>query len=322
MQDATVWVVPTADETPNWKKIFLVFTPTVWASSVVVYFLSSILVYFLGKVALRNHQKEHVLFRSFYGALFAMYGVFVVNSTGFAYTTRLRTFVIFWSLFCIHWYTAYTTSLVSLMTSPIYVEKLKNFEDIKRSEYHFGMTLPTTKYFRSKNDDIGSFVLENVQLCNSSKICLHRLIKEKKFSVAISHRYLEYVINEFKKEGKPIIRVLDDTIVQTPIEMLLFKGNPLLNRFNDLLLRIVEAGLITVWTKQIQTDVFQQGYKTNENVALSLEHLQGAFFLLLFGLIVSFICFAFQVLHYKLKIFLFSWIPNLNLNVFFNESLK
>ncbi|CAO1421445.1 unnamed protein product [Diamesa hyperborea] len=245
MEDTTVWVVLIADEIPNWRKIFLVFTPTVWILTTVVYLISSILVYFLGKAALTNDQKEHVLYRSFHGALFAMYGVFVVNSTGFAYTSRIRHFVIFWSLFCIHWYTAYTTSLVSLMTSPIHVEKLRTFDDLKRSKFNFGMTLPTTKYFRSQNDTIGSFILKNVQLCNSTKICLHRLTKEKKFSIAISQRYLEYVINEFKEDGKPIVRVLDDKIVQTPIEMLMFKGNPLLNRFNDLLLRIVEAGLIT-----------------------------------------------------------------------------
>lgn len=301
MEDTTVWVVLIADEIPNWRKIFLVFTPTVWTLTAVAYLLSSILVYFLGKAALTKDQKEHVLFRSLHGALFAMYGIFVVNSTGFAYTTRLRNFVFFWSLFCIHWYTAYTTSLVSLMTSPIHVEKLRNFEDLKRSKFQFGMTLPTTKYFISQNDSIGSYVLENVQLCNSTKICLHRLTKEKKFSIAISQRYLEYVINEFKEEGKSIVRVLDDKIVQTPIEMLMFKGNPLLNRFNDLLLRIVEAGLITVWTKQIQRDVIRQDFKTNENLPLSLGHLQGAFFLLLFGLIVSFICFTIQILHFKFK---------------------
>lgn len=301
MEDTTVWVVLIADEIPNWRKIFLVFTPTVWTLTAMVYLASSVLVYFLGKAAVTNDQKEHVLYRSFNGALFAMYGVFVVNSTGFAYTTRLRHFVIFWSLFCIHWYTAYTTSLVSLMTSPIHVEKLRNFDDLKRSKFNFGMTLPTTKYFRSQNDNIGSFILENVQLCNSSKICLHRLTKEKKFAIAISQRYLEYAINEFKDEGKPIVRVLDDKIVQTPIEMLMFKGNPLLNRFNDLLLRIGEAGLISAWTKQIQSDVVRQHYKTNENLALSLQHLQGAFFLLLFGLIISFLCFLTQILHYKLK---------------------
>lgn len=111
------------------------------------------------------------------------------------------------------------------MTLSINVETLRNFEDIKRCEFHFGMTLPTTRYFQSKKDDIGNFVLENVQLCNSSKICLHRLTN-KKNSVAINRRYLECVINEFKEKEKPIIRVLDDTIVQTPIEMLIFKGNP------------------------------------------------------------------------------------------------
>ncbi|CAO1443385.1 unnamed protein product [Diamesa serratosioi] len=306
MQDATVWVVSVADKIPNWRKIFLVFTPTVWAMSAIVYLLSSILVYFLGLVALKNNQMEHALYRSFSGAFFATYGVFMVNSTGSARTIRLRSFLIFWSLFCIHWYTAYTTSLVSLMTSPMYVEQLESFKDMKRSEFRFGMTLPTTKYFQSHHDEIGNVVLANVQLCSSSLKCLHQLTKEKKFAVAISREYLEYVINKFKdEEGKPLIRALDDTIVQTPIEMLLFKGNPLLNRFNDLLLRIVEAGLIIVWTKQIQSDVFRQSDKlaiTNEHLPLSLLHLQGAFFLLVFGLIVSFVCFIFQVLYYKLQI--------------------
>lgn len=114
------------------------------------------------------------------------------------------------------------------------------------------------KYFRSENDEIESFVLENFQLCSSLKKCLHQLTKDKKFAVAVSQ---QYVINEFKEEGKPLNRALDDTIVQTPIEMLMYKGNPLLNTFNVLLIRIVEAGLITEWTKQIQRDVFRQGDK-------------------------------------------------------------
>ena len=64
MHDATIQVVSVADIIPNWRKMFLVFTPTVWAASAIVYLLVSIIVYLLGIVAMKNEQKEHVSYRS------------------------------------------------------------------------------------------------------------------------------------------------------------------------------------------------------------------------------------------------------------------
>lgn len=78
-----------------------------------------------------------------------------------------------------HWATAYSTSLTSMMTSPKYDQKIKSFEDILRNRFGFGMTATTTRLFEKIDgkfeDEISKKINRDYILCKSAPECLKRV---------------------------------------------------------------------------------------------------------------------------------------------------
>ena len=95
------------------------------------------------------------------------------------------------------------------------------------------------------------------------------------------------------------------------------KGNPLLHRFNEIITRMLEAGLFEKWWKDFLSnsrldenpiddddgDTKFSDFATNElntdYITFSLNHLQGVFHILLIGHIFNFIIFLVEVRYYK-----------------------
>ena len=148
MKDATIWVVPVSSAIPNWKKLFFIFTPTVWVISLITFLLVAVTTY-----CLSLDEKKMSSFKSFLNVLMVTYSIVLNQTRGdIPDSTKMRIFLFIYSIFSMHWSTAYSTSLTSMMTSPSYDEKISSFDDILRNNLGFGMTLPTTRLFQ-KNDE-------------------------------------------------------------------------------------------------------------------------------------------------------------------------
>jgi len=118
-QDKTTWVVPEADIIPKWRSLVAIFHPNVWLVSMIVYAIVSITTCLLGK-SIKSTQ-EYAMFRTIYGTSLSTWCTLVGSAPAiFPKTTRLRVFVFLWGLFSLHWYTAYTTCLISMLTTPQY----------------------------------------------------------------------------------------------------------------------------------------------------------------------------------------------------------
>lgn len=67
--------------------------------------------------------------------------------------------------------------------TPLYKEQLGSITDIIKSGIDFGMTQPTTRYFRSDDntttDKTETEILSGYKLCESAPICLQRIARKK-----------------------------------------------------------------------------------------------------------------------------------------------
>lgn len=97
----------------------------------------------------------------------------------------------------------------------------------------------------------------------------------------------------------------------------MIKGFPLVNRISKLQMLLESNGLITKWDSDIQFKVLKIESEPDHK-PLSLDHLQGAFFIWALGLICSIIVYIFEHIISSLNIYKRKFL-NTKLNVSIKE---
>jgi hypothetical protein len=110
--------------------------------------------------------------------------------------------------------------------------------------------------------------------------------------------------NEFLDQGKKLnLSPFNEDVINNHIFMLLKRGNCLLDRINDIIFRVVEAGLPDKFLGDILGTRLQYSISRSmedlyeEYVSITVSHLQSAFVLLCLGYLLSVITFIMEILH-------------------------
>jgi hypothetical protein len=152
-----------------------------------------------------------------------------------------------------------------------------------------------------------SNVHKNLANCPSYKFCEDWAKYYKNVSILSDDIEAEfrYALGDFVGENsKPLLCSLEDGVIfPAGLTMLMFQGDPLMRRINEIIDRVAEAGLYNHWIslelnwRKIlfrRIAIVQQldGY-----YSFKLYHMQTAFYLLLIGWCLSAFCFVFEVLY-------------------------
>jgi hypothetical protein len=84
------------------------------------------------------------------------------------------------------------------------------------------------------------------------------------------------------------------------------KWNPVLNRFNDMITRVLESGILGHWIEsglhmqRLYAGVTEMKTTTGEYSDISLEHAQGIFAVLVPGLLLSVVIFFMELSYHKI----------------------
>jgi hypothetical protein len=150
-------------------------------------------------------------------------------------------------------------------------------------------------------------VQRNRANCPSFEVCVEWAKYQKNVSIFVVDRIAEeyYARGHFVGENsEPLVCRLEDGIFYfTGLHMVMFHGDPLMKRVNEIINRVVEAGLYKFWISSFDNE-FKLTYR---KIALShpldgyysfnLYNMQPAFYLLLLGLCLSVLCFIVELLY-------------------------
>ena len=134
--------------------------------------------------------------------------------------------------------------------------------------------------------------------CNDIRKCVERLITKIDIATLVPPLMATYVAREMGTVdvGK-IVCSLDDTILSVGSTILFKKGNALQDRFNFLMRRYLEAGLLErLWTELQHRTSLKGGRRFRDAAgdmffAFSVSHLMPAFVVLLVGTVLSAVVF-------------------------------
>jgi hypothetical protein len=187
-----------------------------------------------------------------------------------------------------------------------YQKKLETLEELLNSDVVYGYH-PIINFFQETAEYSEAVAYAEQKAlkedCSDIQECVERMIRKRDIAMIYSPFLASYVAREMGTVdvGK-IICSLDETFITGGAVVLFKKGNPLLDRFNSLMRRCLEAGLLEMHWTELQHRASLRGAERLREVggdvffAFSVSHLLPAFVVLLVGTALSSVVFIAELI--------------------------
>ncbi|KAF2884625.1 hypothetical protein ILUMI_21546 [Ignelater luminosus] len=268
LPEALNWCVPHAAVIPQWKNILVVLSIDAIILLLVVYVVIS---YCIWRLSLSN-TKESDFYKELVNCLQSSLSILVNSAVTIQpKSTLVRCLFLLWIFFCLHLSVGYQSSLMGVFAKTNHQKQINTFQEIFENKLKLRL-LPTSR--------------------RDSATCTPRLYQQ-----FVTRRYVS-------KDGDPLLYCFKESIVTYPLQMLLWKGYPLKEYFNDLAGRILSSGLITHWIKRILTEQISSDNTIDteeqaEHFSITITHLYLLFAHLALGYTLAFITLLLEIYVHK-----------------------
>ncbi|PSN49234.1 Ionotropic receptor 375 [Blattella germanica] len=287
------WYVPIGKKIAPWRSLYKAFTPGMW---IFVLFTSMFGNLFLGLI----QKAKKVLFGATDNLgnivtilVLTHLGVGVKDSYTGPASVLLFSLLLF---YCLLINTAYQSTLFGLMVEPGEYPPIQTIEELKASKL-------VLKSFAlvSANQKVG-LKYKNYEYCGET--CFMKITENTDVAVLLPEA-VGYIFRDLSRQehGTYKVLALKEIADTTYFGITADKYNCIIfDRLQTIIFTAVDSGLIDKWN-----DVFFKWWKRrihskfqeSEIPALSLWHLQGAFYVLVLGVLGSIITFIVEIFKYS-----------------------
>jgi hypothetical protein len=222
-------------------------------------------------------------------------------------TPSLRSLFLSWVCFSVAFTTVFQAFLTSFLTDSGYKTPIRNMDELFASGLKFAYAPEMDNYYHIGDETEVSKIYRNLVNCESYLVSIEWALNHKNSYILLFEQDAEffYALGDFVGENsKPLLCKLEDgVVIEYSKTMLMFPGDPLMRRVNEIIDRVVEAGIYSHWTSlllswfkttYVTTPIVQ---KFNEYHSFNLYHMQTSFYFLLMGWFISAFCFVVEVLY-------------------------
>jgi hypothetical protein len=294
------WFVPCPKPFSRLRRISHIFSPSVWAAIVVVLLLVTV-----ASCCLAKQSNDIRRYSTMPNALYNIWAVTVgVCVTGMPRSLRLKLLFVVFVFYCSAINTVFQTFLTSFVIDPGYENQLNSLDEILDSGIEFGYPTGGYVYFSLSSDLRHKVVLERGEFCSDFKVCLDRIHDTGNFAVFTVVWEAQNYTNIINDHGT-ICLLNDNDYDFVFITTYVQKGSFFLELLNKYISLSIESGMIS----RLAKDIIHMSRFTRNNVDVSdgyfvftLSHLSIAFYILFFGLGLSFLLFLCEVFYrFKLR---------------------
>jgi hypothetical protein len=199
--------------------------------------------------------------------------------------------------------------LTTFLVDSGYKTPIQNLDELYESGIKFAYLPHVDSIFEIEGTG-GSKVKRNRVNCSSSEVCVNWAIYQRNVAILLSDTAAEfyYSAGDFIGENsEPLLcRLEDGVIYNSGLSMVMFHGDPLMRRFNEIINRVVEADIYNHWVSmcfnllKINSGKIAIVSPLDGYYSFNLYHMQPAFYLLLMGWCLSALCFMVEVLYNRL----------------------
>jgi len=290
------WYVPCAFKYPRWSSIYRIFSTQLWVCLMLSLAVTSSTVSLIARYG-RTYSKSPEYW-SMTKSLTCVWAVILgVTAPALPHNATVRAVFLAWLVFSLAVNNVFQTFLTTFLTGSGYEPPIHNIDQMLASKIKYAYH-PIFEDIYNETDDVNSHILkENRLLCPDTNACIKWAQNYKNISMIIDEVGFEerlYTSRLMDENSKPLICPLDDGIVMTNnAAMIMRVGDPLLGRIDEIIQRVVEAGLFMQWKKsyfdkkKIRSGTLHSYSLQDDYYSFTLEHMQPAFFMLLMGLCIS-----------------------------------
>lgn len=277
--DNVVVVVPRSEKIPQYRYIFLVFGFTVW-----VFILGSV-----GVVSVFQHIFSNIRNSPLLISCLDAHGILLSQSANSLNTgsTALKTLLVLWIYTSMVLNVAFQCSLTSIMINPKYEKEIDTLQELYESEYKIMINPWHIKNVPEFSNLHGKMVVEF-----ESTIFNKMMEGDTDMAYAVQLSIAEAIVAEKYVGNLPVYHIVDEYLVPGVTIYVFPAKSPYLSAADKYLLMDEQHGISTFNQK---TPV--EGKMTDsdgEDVPLSLDHLQTAFYILVIGYILSIMVFGLE----------------------------
>ena len=294
--------VPCPKPIPGTEKVLTTFSLSVWLTTDLVLLLTTAVFWCAGNGPYRSVCNETHTYRSLSSCFQNVWSVFVgVSLPQQPTSSKLRVFFLLYVCFCFAISTVFQAFFVSYLVDPKYGKKIETIDELLHSDIVYGDNPGANVVSRFVQYPEYTRFLENKKLkedCSDTRKCVERMVTKRDIAIPYYAGFVDRVAREIGAKGVGKTACCFDESVGTGGIILLFKkGNPLLESFNTLMRRYLEAGLPEKCWRGVQHRASLRGGGKYEEVfggmffAFSFSHLMPAFVVLFVGTVLSLLVF-------------------------------
>jgi hypothetical protein len=304
---AIKWYVPCAGQLPRIGNILDVFDTFIWFATVIISLATALLFRTAANLSSYSGIKEFRTYKSLHNNFCNVWSILLGQSVPkLPITSQLRCTFLLFVCFCFAMNTVFQTLFVSYLVQPGYEKQIENFDEMKDSGILFAKhsSLDSISMLVSRGDVVK--VHSPVEICPEFEKCMFQLIQKRDIITIAIQSYAEYVasIASINFNGKKSLCSIQENIASIGFAMYLSKGNLLLDKFNVYIQRSLEGGLgekyvsEMAWNESLRkrSKSPEQDFDNEDGdtyFIITIFHLKIAFYLLLYGYVLSsavFVC--------------------------------
>lgn len=267
------WCVPDVPLISDFEYLFRFVDGISMALIVLLIIISSLLVWAL---SLKN-IKEHRFYKSFSRVLFHFQAVtYSGNLPVPPRTNKIRCFVLFYLMFSIFFSINFNSFFISYSSRLTYKRKFTSVDDIYRHKLKMYFFAYSKKFFKAHLDPQHyQRIVDNWKNCTDYHQCLKDVNTNHNSSICISKRFAQWLVN-FNHTSDLYCMVKDR--IHFSINLVMRKGHPLFQTFDNYLGRMLTAGFVEKWLKDslrhgINRKTWRRPLGTLKNILPSIELL-------------------------------------------------
>jgi hypothetical protein len=296
--DVIRWHVPRPRPVSRMEKVLGVFSSSVWLCMFVVFILTSFVFWRSANGQQTSAVTESQNFQTMWYCVYVALSVFMgVSVPEMPRTWKLRTWFLYFVWYCFAMSTVFQAFFVSFLVEPGYTKQVQTLGELRKSRLpycldkvsehsHFYISYYEYRNFDSSRMELGSL-----------RDCLEYFFANNNITLLSSVYYAQFVasLSGLDRNRNKIFCTLDRDEYSIHTVMYLSQGHPLLDRFNLILRRSTEAGLVEKYWSHLNYEIYLQNLPkvtdcngcSETYFALTLFHLRIAFVVLGLGHVFS-----------------------------------
>ncbi|KDR23129.1 hypothetical protein L798_15211 [Zootermopsis nevadensis] len=299
-----LWYVPCAFKHPRWSSIFRIFSPQLWLCLVTTLAVISTTVTLVSRCG--GARSKPRAYWTVTDSLTCAWAVILgVTAPALPRRDAVRVVFVAWLLFSLAVNAIFQSVLTTFLTESGYKSPVEDMDQMLASEIKYGYHPVLDDVYRQSGDAHASTILRNRMSCPVHAICLKWAFTFKNISLILDELSTDeqYASSRLMDENsKPLLCPIDDGVVMHGNHvMMMHVGHPLLDRINDIIQRVVEAGIFMQWKNaKLRAGALGIYSPLNNYYSFTMNHMQPAFYLLLMGISTSAFIFILELIASRL----------------------